>query len=100
MPIRVTETYRGRAEVVLVDGRRYPVTCSFSVWLDRGETRGAWTARHLLEALRAWRGSFSAEQEVQAEIFDAQTARLELPDGRFGDVLVIDSLGEFTGTGT
>jgi hypothetical protein len=100
MPIRVIETYRGQADLVLVDGRRYPVTCSFSVWIDRGEARGDWTARHLLEALRAWRGSFAAQQEVQAEIFDAQTARLELPDGRFGDVRVIDDLGAFTGTGT
>ena len=98
MPIRVIETYRGQADLVLVDGRRYPVDCSFSVWLDRGEARGPWLPTHFADALKRWRGSFKAEYEIQAEIFDAQDAKLELPDGRRGDVLVIDNLGGFTGT--
>jgi hypothetical protein len=89
--LRVIDSYNGPGEIVLSDGRRYPLVCAYTVFVDSEAERP--------ENLPAWGGSYAADHAVQGELIGEQ-ARLELPDGRAGDVLVIDNLGGFTGTGS
>jgi hypothetical protein len=95
---REIDRHAGPAEIVVGD-RRYPVTCSYTVRQDMTDVSGM-GGTELVAGSTSWRGSFNAEQLVTWEIFEAATARLELPDGRAGDIVVLNNSGAFTGTGS
>ena len=95
--LEVIESYNGPAELVVSDGRRYPIICAYTVLEDQPNGPGKEQVTSLEAGVKKWRGSFEAEATIRSEIFEALTARLELPDGRAGEVVIGSSEGKFTG---